>query len=281
MQDPQTPELFNNTSDFILNGPVFFDIQRTEVIQNIHNHIRSSPNVLERLLTCTCPDAAVGSNAQHTPQRHLRERTRISGILLEWVNNPNRERKMIWLNGFEGTGKTVIAQTFAETCLANGLLGASYFFSQKDGRTKADLFILTIVYHLTIHCPEYGSIVADIISEDLSTLYKSRRSQMRQLIVEPFLLLLSRQHEISQKPLLIVVDGLDECDEIDVQRELIEMICEVLRQEPDLPLLWLVASRPEPDLEPLSWRDDLISVCSSLQVVDEDAEDNINQFPPG
>lgn len=42
-QDLQTPGLFNNASNFILNDPVFFDIQHTEVIQNIHNHIKSGP----------------------------------------------------------------------------------------------------------------------------------------------------------------------------------------------------------------------------------------------
>lgn len=203
---------------------------------------------------------------------------RINGILLDWVNNPLRERKMIWLYGFAGTGKTALVQTFAETCLADGRLGASYFFSRTDGRTKADPVILTLIYHLTVHCPVYGSIVATIISEDLSTLYKSRRSQMRQLIVEPFLLLRKQEHQITQEPLLIVLDGLDECEDIDAQRELIEMICEVLRQEPELPLLWLIASRPEPDLEPLSWREDLISVCSSLQVVDEDTRDDISRY---
>jgi len=39
------------------------------------------------------------------------------------------EQRIFWLNGLAGTGKSTIAQTFAEMAFADGKLGASFFCS--------------------------------------------------------------------------------------------------------------------------------------------------------
>ena len=40
-----------------------------------------------------------------------------------------QDQCIFWLNGLAGTGKSTIAQTFAETTFADGKLGASFFCS--------------------------------------------------------------------------------------------------------------------------------------------------------
>ena len=45
-----------------------------------------------------------------------------------WLNGKQSQR-VFWLNGLAGTGKSTIAQTFAETSFADGKLGASFFCS--------------------------------------------------------------------------------------------------------------------------------------------------------
>ena len=52
--------------------------------------------------------------------------------LEDWLENEQSQR-VFWLNGLAGTGKSTIAQTFAETTFAEGKLGASFFCSRDFG----------------------------------------------------------------------------------------------------------------------------------------------------
>jgi hypothetical protein len=54
------------------------------------------------------------------------------GVLWEierWLTG-EREQRVFWLNGLAGTGKSTIAQMYAERAFADGKLGASFFCSQ-------------------------------------------------------------------------------------------------------------------------------------------------------
>ena len=71
-------------------------------------------------------------------QRCLRG-TRVD-ILLQlehWVKD-GQDHRVFWLNGLAGTGKSTIAQTFAEISFADGNLGASFFCSQ-DSEARSNL----------------------------------------------------------------------------------------------------------------------------------------------
>jgi hypothetical protein len=49
-----------------------------------------------------------------------------------------RDRRVLWLNGLSGTGKSTISQTFAEMCFAGGGLGAS--FSATETSRTGEIF---------------------------------------------------------------------------------------------------------------------------------------------
>ena len=54
------------------------------------------------------------------------------GVLWEiehWLEDEGKQH-IFWLNGLAGTGKSTIAQTFAERAFADGKLGASFFCSR-------------------------------------------------------------------------------------------------------------------------------------------------------
>ena len=46
-----------------------------------------------------------------------------------WLKD-EQDHRVFWLNGLAGTGKSTIAQTFAEISFADGKLGASFFCSR-------------------------------------------------------------------------------------------------------------------------------------------------------
>ncbi|KAF8951002.1 hypothetical protein BDZ97DRAFT_1589030, partial [Flammula alnicola] len=78
---------------------------------------------------------------------------------------------------------------------------------------------------------------------------QSFKSQLEYLIIEP-LRQLKRISDLSTNvtfPLLIIIDGMDECDGRDVQTNIIYTISDALRDK-DLPILFLITSRPEQHL---------------------------------
>jgi hypothetical protein len=153
---------------------------------------------------------------------------------------------MLWVRGSAGTGKSAVAQSFGDACGEKKKHGASYFFSRTAGRNKLETVVPTIVFQLATTIPEYRSLIGHQLAENPLLLRQSPPVQFRELIVEPFMTL-QRQHP--REPIVIILDGLDECEGEDAQREILEMITNAVRSNPDLPLRWLIFSRPEAHLK--------------------------------
>lgn len=233
--------------------------------------------VLEHLEPHTLPDASMDSSARHPPPKcHPGTRVRIVTTLESWVNNDNRLWSMIWLHGPAGTGKSAVAQTFAEYCAERGRLGASYFFSRLNNRNKAEPVIPTLAYQLAVCLPEYKSILTIQLVNDPHLLQKAPPVQFRKLIIEPLSILQIQQCEQIRKPFVIILDGLDECEGEDAQREFIKMISEVVRLKKDFPLLWLICSRSEAHLKHTFSK---IAECGREElVIDADCKDDVDRY---
>lgn len=186
---------------------------------------------------------------------------------------------MLWLSGSAGTGKSAVAQTFAETCAEKCRLGAAYFFSRPHKRNDPKTVIPTLAYQLAIHFPDYGTLLASVIGQDPTILQKTPRIQLRRLIVEPLSVLQLQGHPMAQAPFLIVLDGLDECKGIEAQCEVVEMIGEVIRLKKDLPLLWLICSRPEPHFQYIFSRADFSIDCGRKKLaIDAETRDDVDRY---
>lgn len=209
---------------------------------------------MEHLLPHTCPEAAVDSSARDPPPRcHPGTRENIKDRLETWLNDRKRQWNTIWLFGPAGTGKSAIAETFAERCAENGRLGAAFFFSRPNDRDDPKSLIPTLAYQLATSSPSYKHLLGDRLTNDPAILRRSSRVQFKRLIIEPFSFLHDQKHLDVRDPFLIILDGLDECQGEDAQCEIVRMISE---QKNDFSLLWLITSRPEPHLKYVFLRTD-------------------------
>ncbi|KXN84679.1 hypothetical protein AN958_12057 [Leucoagaricus sp. SymC.cos] len=205
-------------------------------------------------------------------------RKKIVAKLRDWFSDPKRQWKGMWLYGPAGTGKPAIAQTFAEWCVDQGSLGAA-FFSRPNERNKFKTVIPTIAYQLAASFPAYENLLSNLIARDLTLLRKTPRIQLKKLIIEPFSALKLQNHPITHKPLLILLNGLVECHGLKGQRELVEMIGEVIQLKVDLLFLWLICSRPEPNLKCLLSRIDFAIDCDRHQLlIDSGTREDVEQF---
>jgi hypothetical protein len=193
--------------------------------------------------------------------------------LANWLYDEKHEWKMFWISGFAGTGKSAIAQTFAASCAEWKKLGGTYFFSKQARRNKPETVIPTLAYQLAILVPEYKSLISTELAHDPLLLRSSLPVQFKRLIVQPFVTL---QRERDHETIVIILDGLDECEGRRAQSTILEMISDSLRTTPDLPLRWLIFSRPEPHLKHKLIRS-VECGCEEL-VIDAECRDEVERF---
>jgi len=123
-------------------------------------------------------------------------------------------------------------------------LAASFFFFRSDPtRNNGEQLIPTLVSHLVCTFEGIVPFVEERICKDRALFTKRYQSQIQQLLVEPLLALQSSGSPVTV-PRLIVIDGLDECEDAEVQCELLRVIARAMPQIP-FPLRFFVTSRPE------------------------------------
>jgi hypothetical protein len=128
--------------------------------------------------------------------------------------------------------------------LSDIIVGATIFFST-NGRQDGTKAITTIAYQLAVELEPYRLFVQNEVTRDPSLLQKSLSTQFSKFIIEPFI---RRRLLEPYSRLLIIIDGLDECDDPLTQQELLELISGFCVTYPTSPVVWIVASRPEPHI---------------------------------
>ncbi|KAF9442513.1 hypothetical protein P691DRAFT_474831 [Macrolepiota fuliginosa MF-IS2] len=196
----------------------------------------------------TIPGAEFDSSERDPPPKcHPGTRLRIVEQTQQFFDNYRDEKRLLWIVGPAGVGKSAIMQTLAEiasTPSSNVTSGASLFFSV-NGRDNASKAIITLAYQIAVNHPPYRQFIHNEINGDPKLPTKSIEMQFRRFIVKPF-----ANHSIYRepKPLLILINGLDECADKEKQSQLISLISNFSLAHPEAPLIWVIASRPEPHI---------------------------------
>ncbi|KAF9448933.1 hypothetical protein P691DRAFT_728791 [Macrolepiota fuliginosa MF-IS2] len=265
----------SNPSNFVIRDPHMINVEQlTQIIQSGNTVLQ----LLDEKRTC---GAEVDSSERDDPPRcHPDTRKEVRQKITVWRSNPERECDMLWLLGPAGVGKSAIAQTIAEECAADGSLGATFFFSRLNNRNNPNSVIPTIVYQLVVQHPEYKQLVTQLLAANPSLLEKNLRTQFRELIIKPFKVLMMRDPLMAQRPFMIILDGLDECNGRKAQCEFIHLISEHIRLTKSFPLIWMVCSRPEWHLKSVLADADFYVDCvrEELSVDDSEAQQDVYRY---
>ena len=133
---------------------------------------------------------------------------------MDWVMKKiDNDAFIMWLYGAAGAGKSAIAQSIAELCEELKLLLASFFFFRADPlRSSSKKLVVTIAYQIAVVIPGVRALMEAVIDNDPHLLSRSLITQFTALIVHPLEHLFdSSAGEHTDRPYLIIVDGLDEC----------------------------------------------------------------------
>lgn len=233
--------------------------------------------VMLELLKKTIPGAAFDSSSRDPPPRcHPGTRLAIIDRVQSFIANCSGNKKMLWIVGPAGVGKSAIMQTVSESPTTAGVvLGASIFFSI-NGRSDGTKTIATIAYQLATHHIQYRQLIRNEIMNDPSLPRKSMAAQFNKFIVEPFIHRLQNSHA----RFLIIIDGLDECNGHDTQCKLLGLISYFCTTYPTSPLIWVVASRPEPHITSFLSRAKMTPtyVKEEIRVDSDEASQDVESF---
>lgn len=222
-------------------------------------------------------------------------RTQVIQKSREWLTDPVQDKKILWVRGPVGAGKSAIVQTLVESLTEDEQLGASIFFSGLNKRNNPNQVFPSLAYQLAVRDPTYRSYIGNLMLTDPRSLGKAMSEQFRILFIEPF----AHQHIRGKlKPWVIALDGLEGCGGTNEQQkqsalmhtpgqhsdrsqcEIVHLISSFASKYPYVPLLWIVSSRPEPHLEAVFSRKS-IRCCTeevNLVVDSDEARHDVEQF---
>jgi len=168
---------------------------------------------------------------------------------MNWIlglGEDDRNAVILWFYGPAGAGKSAIAHKIAELCDLEKLLLASFFFSHSDpARNNSKSLIATIAYQIAIKIPGTREKIVAAIEQDPLILTLSMEAQIVALIVEPLQDPLEKGYfNAPTSRRLIILDGLDECDNSAAQRSILQVISRLFHHY-HLPFLVFIASRRE------------------------------------
>jgi hypothetical protein len=200
---------------------------------------------MEKLLENTIPGAAFDSSSRDPPPRcHPGTRLAILQRCIDFIVSCTGKRKMRLVFGAAGVGKSAIMQSVAESVFPLAIFRASIFFFV-NGRSDGSKAIVTLAYQLAAKSEPYRRLIEREITRDPSLLHSSMSVQFSKFIVDPFI---EDPHLNSAGRVLIIIDGLDECDQSRTQREFLRLISHCCLTHPASPIVWMIASRPEPHI---------------------------------
>ncbi|KAF9261224.1 hypothetical protein L218DRAFT_870559, partial [Marasmius fiardii PR-910] len=172
--------------------------------------------------------SALHDSEARYPQPNVLPGTReeILRRLSHWCEDSSKESRVYWVNGAAGVGKSAIAQALCEKYIQTGQLAAAFFFSRNDStRDKIDPFIATIAYQFSTS-RALEPLIASLINHTPHLMsgvwHKVWENQFQALIQEPCAQVDPRQWP--KLPRLVVIDGVDECIEVNSQKRLLWMV---------------------------------------------------------
>jgi hypothetical protein len=206
------------------------------------------------------------------PRCHPGTREKATEDIVRWIEEPNPSSTVLWVNGRAGVGKSALMQRIAELGLT--YFGGCFFFRRgaPGCNVKTRLFS-TLAYQLAMNVDDMVESVDRAMMQDFSLPTLSAADQLKRLIIEPIRLL-----PIPLCPIVIVIDGLDECEDFNSQRDILTLIGQVA-MDPSVAIRFVIASRPEHQICDMFNKEPLFSGTRRLILDEEyDAEADIERY---
>ncbi|RXW16897.1 hypothetical protein EST38_g8950 [Candolleomyces aberdarensis] len=207
------------------------------------------------------------------------------------------EPHILWMHGYVGSGKSAVSQEVCDTAERQDRPVASFFFFRNAGdRSKIWRLATSLASQMADMIPETEPFVRAAVKAKPALVRPdeagvSLQRRMQYLVYAPFKAAIQRGTGVrtsarlegaleeaaqgataiaalARGPFLIVLDGLDECDNKDEVQELIDGMLAFFNDNPSIPLRVFITSRVEQHIQsslnvPGVRLDNLVDHCSN------------------
>jgi hypothetical protein len=166
-------------------------------------------------------------------------------FIIDWIADESSDQKrVLWLNGLAGSGKSTLSTTIALTMRDLHLLGAFFFFDRDIPERNAPTLIRTLAYQLAVFDVGIGAEISRIAESIPRITEMPLDFQFTNLLSAQAL----KSAEWSGRPVVLVIDGLDECGSETDRKVLMQALSKGFSDLPSF-MRVIVVSRPESDIE--------------------------------
>jgi len=166
------------------------------------------------------------SAARNPPPRCLPgTRKKEKEKIRSWIEESNACSSVFLIQGRTAVEKTAFMQTIADQLQAENRQPYACFFFNRGvvGCDNMDQLFSTLAYQLAINTPSMREHIENAMMEDPALPMRSAATQLQKLIINPFKLL-----PPPRSPLILIIDGLDECEGKECQDAFLALISQVL-----------------------------------------------------
>ncbi|KAJ7772485.1 hypothetical protein B0H16DRAFT_170399 [Mycena metata] len=204
------------------------------------------------------------------PKCHPETRTEMLDNLYNWCTEDEAEHPICWLHGPAGAGKSAIMQTLSRRLQDAGRFGGAFFFKRHHPtRGNAKVLFATLAYQLAENHSPIRPEILQTVERYPSVVGREMDVQLQKLIIEP------GQSLPNSQPAILLLDGLDECQDEHIQQQILRLIGHAAFQCPT-GIRVIVASRPEPHIRDVVEESSFNKLLNSINV--EQSFDDVRTY---
>jgi hypothetical protein len=146
-------------------------------------------------------------------------RTDILQSITNWAYSTSVDKRLLWLRGLAGSGKSTLSTTIAHALQERGHLGAFVFFSRDvEERNQSANVIRTLACQLASF-PIIRTAIAQVIDTIPGITQSALHFQFTKLLIEPLQTL-----PATEGPVVLILDALDECGSAKGRKPLLSLL---------------------------------------------------------
>ena len=170
-------------------------------------------------------------------------RRNIINDIMAWTADDSTEaKKVLWVYGLAGTGKSTLSSTIARNMHSLQRLGAFFLFNRDKPLRDSRTLIRTLAYRLADFDPCFRAAISPLVKQDSSITIRPLEYQFQNLLISAL-----KSVEWSRGPIVLIIDALDECGRKTNRRLLLQALSKGFSDLPSF-IRIMVVSRQEEDI---------------------------------
>ena len=172
-------------------------------------------------------------------------RRNVINDVMEWIADDSiNAKKVLWVYGLAGTGKSTLSTTIAQIMHSLRRLGAFFFFNRDVPQRNFATLIRTLAYRLAMFDARFGAAISRVVEKNDNIAGMPLEFQFKYLLSASAL----KSVEWSGGPIVLIIDALDECGSEADRRCLLQVLSKGFSDLPSF-IRIMIVSRQELDIQ--------------------------------